>query len=115
MIYDSVSMKNFRPKEVRSDGSGGGEVKTPQTLPLNLVPRAFPLKTRLSPPGSATAGGKFFIVRSCPRIGHADIRDIFLSVVNSRWKKMEGEKNALDDMKQLLEKERGKVNRVLLV
>ena len=28
---------------------------------------------------------------------------------------MEGEKNALDDMKQLLEKEGGKINRVLLV
>ena len=28
---------------------------------------------------------------------------------------MEGEKNPLDDMKQLLEKERGKINRVVLV
>ena len=48
-------------------------------------------------------------------IGHANIRDIFLSVVNSSWNKMEGEKNALDAMKQLWEKEGGKINRVLLV
>ena len=68
-----------------------------------------------SPPGSATTGGKCFNIRSCPRIGRADIRDIFLSVVNSRWKKMEWEKNALDAMKQLLEKEGGKIRRVLLV
>ena len=68
-----------------------------------------------SPSGSATAGGKFFNVKSCPRIGHANIRDIFLSVVNSRWNKMEGEKNALDAIKQLWEKEGGKINRVLLV
>ena len=46
---------------------------------------------------------------------HADIRDIFIFVVNSRWKKIEEEKNALDAMKQSLEKEGGKINRVLLV
>ena len=46
---------------------------------------------------------------------HADFRDTFIFVVNSRWKKIEEEKNALDAMKQSLEKEGGKINRVLLV
>ena len=61
------------------------------------------------PPGSATGGGKYLMY------DHADIRDIFIFVVNSRWKKIEEEKNALDAMKQSLEKEGGKINRVLLV
>ena len=39
----------------------------------------------------------------------------FFSFLNSRWKKTEEEKNALDAMKQSLEKEGGKINRVLLV
>ena len=46
---------------------------------------------------------------------HADTRDILIFVVNSRWKKIEEEKSALDAMKQSLEKEGGKINRVLLV
>ena len=58
---------------------------------------------------------KIFNVRSCPRIVHADIRDIFIFIVNSRWEKIEEERNALDAMKQSLEKEGGKINRVLLV
>ena len=61
------------------------------------------------PPGSVTGGGKYLMY------DHADIRDIFIFVVNSRWKKIEEEKNALDAMKQSLEKEGGKINRVLLV
>ena len=56
-----------------------------------------------------------FNVRSCPRIVHADIRDIFIFIVNSRWEKIEEERNALNAMKQSLEKEGGKINRVLLV
>ena len=75
-------------------GGGGGELLTPD---------------------SATPGENFFNAMSWPRIGPADIMDIFLFVVNSRWKKMEGEKYALYAMKQLLEKEGGKINRVLLV
>ena len=40
---------------------------------------------------------------------------VFFSFLNSRWKKTEEEKNALDAMKQSLENEGGKINRVLLV
>ena len=48
------------------------------------------------------------------RIVFADSK-VFFSFLNSRWKKTEEEKNALDAMKQSLEKEGGKINRVLLV
>ena len=48
------------------------------------------------------------------RIVFADSK-VFFSFLNSRWKKTEEEKNALDAMKQSLEKEGGKIHRVLLV
>jgi len=48
------------------------------------------------------------------KIVFADSRDFF-SFLNSRWKKTEEEKSALDAMKQSLETEGGKINRVLLV
>ena len=90
VIYDSVDEELQLQISVRSYGEGGGCV-------------------------SDHWWWKIFNVRLCPRIVHADIRDIFIFVVNSRWKKIEEEKNALDAMKQSLEKEGGKINRVLLV
>ena len=88
-IYESVDEELQLQTSVRSDGVRGGWIRH--------------------------WWWKIFNVRSCPRIVHADIRDIFIFIVNSRWEKIEEERNALDAMKQSLEKEGGKINRVLLV
>ena len=88
VIYDSVDEELQLQTSVRSDGGGGRGWFWPPQAPLDMI-----MSKNL----------------------HADFRDIFIFVVNSRWKKIEEEKNALDAMKQSLEKEGGKINRVLLV